>query len=349
MVFDKLITQANIYLHEGPFSVTDKTTLEFSKDPHDYISGRLYWWKDGDTYIRRDGQPNPENQGPKFDRQRLDNFIIGTITLFLAYKQFNDEKYANRATEFIRVWFIRAETKMNPHLEFSQVGPAQISLGVGIIDTYDFYYLLDVIESLVKNGFFSKHEIIQLQMWFKDFIVWLEQSESGKKERSRPNNHGTSYYLQIVRYLIFTNQKFKAFKYLWHTKRKHIMLQITKEGRQPGEEGRTKSLYYHWYNLTMIMHLCRLGTNLGLNLYSYQGRLQAAFKLLLPFLEDQSDWLFEQIGPLNQEYLLEPIYFGMRYFELDYCADYMSKNKELYALYDIAGPIIPPTLFRKFM
>ena len=222
MIFDVLREKADVYLIKGPFSVTDKTALEFSDNPHDYVSGRLYWWKEGDTYVRRDGEPNPENRGEKFDRQRLEDFINGTITLFLSYKQFNDAKYAERGATFIRTWFLDPETKMNPHLEFSQIVPTEKSRGVGIIDMYDFYYLLDVVEALVKEGFISKKENTRLQAWFRDYIDWLEHSEQGKKEKKRPNNHGTSHCLQVVRYLLFSGQKIKAFKYLWQAKKNHI-------------------------------------------------------------------------------------------------------------------------------
>lgn len=81
MSSEDLEAEALRCMEAGPFSVTEKSELLFTTDPHDYISGRLYWWKEGEEYVRRDGEPNPETRGPNYDRQRLSNFIHSANTL----------------------------------------------------------------------------------------------------------------------------------------------------------------------------------------------------------------------------------------------------------------------------
>ena len=145
---EKLDRIAKYYADIGPFSVTEKTVLEFTSDPKDYVSGRLYWWKEGDTYVRKDGQPNPIYRGQNFDRQRLEDLINSIVSFTLYYLFTSNEKYIDQASIYLNTWFIQSKTRMNPHLEFAQVVPNEEQDGTGIIDTYDFIYMLDAIDIL---------------------------------------------------------------------------------------------------------------------------------------------------------------------------------------------------------
>lgn len=87
-----------------------------SGDKHDYMSQARYYWPDpkqanGKPYISRDGLSNPELE--KLDRARLGKMSNSVITLSLAYYFSGEEKYARKATELIRVWFLDKPTRMN--------------------------------------------------------------------------------------------------------------------------------------------------------------------------------------------------------------------------------------------
>ncbi|MBW2724242.1 MAG: alginate lyase family protein, partial [Deltaproteobacteria bacterium] len=216
MSISDLEAEALACMEKGPYSVTDKEHLRFTTDPHDYVSGRLYWWKEGDEYVRRDGEVNPETRGPDYDRQRLDDLIRSVVTLTQAYQQLGKQEYAARAAELVRVWFIDPSSRMNPHLEYAQIDPGTKKVrGFGIIDTYDFFYLLDSVEALVAGGIIDDSTHRQLKLWFKQLTTWLLTSKQGRKEGKRVNNHGTSYDVQVIRYLMFCGRKHRARWLLW--------------------------------------------------------------------------------------------------------------------------------------
>src|SRR5271154_1597065 len=64
-VLQAVTSSAEKAMHEGPFSVMQKTVVPPSGDKHDYMSQAPYFWADptkpnGLPYIRRDGEHNPE-------------------------------------------------------------------------------------------------------------------------------------------------------------------------------------------------------------------------------------------------------------------------------------------------
>ena len=110
-----------------------------SGDPRDYVSLSPYWWPNpdvpsGEPYVRRDGEVNPERFD--YDTPKLGDFGQAVRLLAFAYAMTGDEKYAERALEHVRAWFVTPETRMNPSMRFAQFIPG-VSLGrrVGIIDT----------------------------------------------------------------------------------------------------------------------------------------------------------------------------------------------------------------------
>lgn len=96
-------------------------------DKHDYMSmGPLVAGsiQAGLPYIRKDGQRNPELD--KLDRNKLGDMSKAVTTLGLAYYFSGDEKYAQKAVDFLNVWFLDAKTKMNPNLTYGQTIPERI-------------------------------------------------------------------------------------------------------------------------------------------------------------------------------------------------------------------------------
>ena len=139
--YEALKTQADDLLDVEPFSVMQKEKLPVSGDRHDYLSQARYFWPDptkpdGLPYINRDGLSNPELE--KLDRNRLGQTAERVTTLSLVWYFSGEEKYAQKATELIRVWFLNKDTKMNPHLRYAQVVPGQNNnegRSYGLIDT----------------------------------------------------------------------------------------------------------------------------------------------------------------------------------------------------------------------
>jgi hypothetical protein len=294
---DKIVKKGQLY------SVMNKKKMSPSGDKHDYMSQAPYFWPDstkpnGLPYIRRDGERNPEYYDIS-DPSELHHVEDETQILSLAYFFTKDEKYAEHAVKLIKTWFLNAETKMNPHLNFGQGIPGiNTGRGIGIIETRGLFKVADAAQILrgSKNWSDSDHEI--LKKWFADYLKWMIESPIGKDEAKAENNHGTYYDVQIVTFALFTGQNDIAKKQLDVTK-KRIAHQIKPDGSQPEELARTTSWGYVSMNLWGFFQLARMGEHVGVDLWQYETadkqNLRKCVDWLLPYLKNEKKWTFEQI------------------------------------------------------
>ena len=91
----------------------------------------------GRPYIRREGERNPELD--KLEINKFGNMAESVSAVGLAYFFSEEEKYAEKAVEYRKVWFLTPKTKMNPNLNFGQIIPGSnngLGRGTGLIDTY---------------------------------------------------------------------------------------------------------------------------------------------------------------------------------------------------------------------
>ena len=130
----------SVTLKMEPLSVVkDKKRVAPSKDPRDYITLSPYWWPDptiegGVPYIRRDGERNPEVY-EYLERVNSTIFAESVQLLAVAYYLTDNEKYADKCAEMLRVWFLDSITGMNPNMTYSQTVPGMVEIrGTGIID-----------------------------------------------------------------------------------------------------------------------------------------------------------------------------------------------------------------------
>lgn len=316
-------------LAEGPYSVTHKPRLEFSNNPHDYVSGRLYWWRENGKYVRRDGQPNPVYRSDDFDRVRMARMTRSVIILSIASREYANPVYAEAAVSLLDTWFLNPQTRMNPHLKYAQALPGARSNGVGIIDSYGFYYLLEQIEWLIEENYICSDMERGLRNWFHSLASWMMRSRDGRKERRRPNNHGTSFDVQLLRYQLFCGMRLRSKLQLSRSLPRRLVTQIDAKGQQPHEWTRATSLYYHWFNLRMLVHLCDLGRLMGKDMFSYQGRLESAFGFLEPYLDCPEDWPGEQAAAIKPDLLLEVATAGAVEFQIEGYAAFVKKHRSL--------------------
>lgn len=303
-----LIEQANRALAAPLISVTHKKTLlPPSGDSHDYYSLSPYWWPDpskpdGLPYIRRDGETNPESKRD-LDQPRVAALGSNVQTLALAWYFTRDEKYAARAAEQIRYWFLDAETKMNPHLRFAQLvrgNPRE--RGSGIIDTRWFIEVVQAAELLRESRSWKEEDRQALQSWFRSYLNWLLTSPNGAHERAARNNHGSWYAAQTASYALFAGDTALA-RSIVDSAKSRIGRQITPDGQQPIELERTRSMHYAGFNIEALSRLAEVGRAVGVDLWTYrtpEGRsLRAAIDHVARYLGTGEKWPGQQIDDID--------------------------------------------------
>ena len=211
--YETLKKEADRLSDAQPLSVMMKEKTPASGDKHDYMSQARYFWPDpakpdGLPYINRDGISNPELN--KLDRNRLGTTANRITTLALAWYFSEEEKYARKATELIRVWFLDKATRMNPNLEYAQMIPGHNNdkgRCYGLIDTYSFIEMLDAVALLEQSKAFTAKDSKQLKKWFAELTDWMLTSPQGKEEAAGANNHSVAYDAQIIAFALYTGNK----------------------------------------------------------------------------------------------------------------------------------------------
>lgn len=302
-------------LGRGPYSVIHKTTLPPSGNPHDYWHPAPYYWPNplgipGLPYIRRDGRRAPgtrmyEPLSEQYDRTRLQRLFDDTWVLALAFQSTRDARFAEHAAKLVRTWFLDEATRMTPHLIYAQVRigwDRNKGLGAGIIEMKDLYYFLDAVRLLQANEALNNAEIESLRQWFREYLEWLLKDEQGRRERTRRNNHGTYYDLQVAAIAAWLGEVI-VLRNALRDARLRVSQQFEPDGRQPEEMKRTITAHYCCFNLQGWVHLAELADRtLGVDLWSgdSEGRsLRKAVEWTLQYRG--KEWPFPQVEPFDAE------------------------------------------------
>lgn len=307
-----LIAQSDSLLHLPALSVIMKNKMPASGDKHDYMSIARYAWPDpskpnGLPYKNRDGRVNPEIFD--YDRYNLGVTAERIVNLSLAWYFSNEEKYAKKATELIRVWFLNKATRMNPNLEYSQVVRGQNNdkgRSVGLIDTYSFIEMLEGVSLLEKSHSFTLEDSQALKQWFATLTEWMLTSPQGKEESRRANNHSCSYDAQVIAFSLYAGKKQQAMEIRDRFFEKRLFKQVEPDGRQPLELARTLAFHYSRENITHFVNICLLSKRLGMAVdrrESADGRsLYKAVDFLLPYVgKKSSEWPYKQLTGWDDE------------------------------------------------
>ena len=308
--YAKLIADADKALVAPIVAVTDKRTVSPpSGNKHDYFSLSPYWWPDstkpnGLPYIRRDGVTNPESKRD-LDQPRVAAMGANVQTLALAYWFSGDEKYAARAAQQLRAWFLDSSTRMTPHLRFAQlVRGIDEERGTGIIDTRSFIEVTDAVRLISTSRSWTAANERALRQWFTDYLLWLRTTPNGKHEHDAKNNHGSWYAAQAASLAMFVGDTATA-RQLVDEAKARIGWQILETGEQPIEMERTRSMHYSAFNIEALSRVAEIGRRLGIDLWHYQapegGSLQKAIEHLAKFVGDPSKWPGQQITPVDPQ------------------------------------------------
>ncbi|WP_044213493.1 glycoside hydrolase family 2 TIM barrel-domain containing protein [Flammeovirga sp. OC4] len=304
--YDSIIAYADQELKKKIDPVTNKTVLPASGDIHDYHTIGAYYWpdstkEDGLPWVYKDGEFNPINRGPATDWERRKDMLSSLHTLNLAYYFSEDNKYIVKARKIVRTWFINEKTKVNPNVDYGKAIPGKVpGTNFAIIDWTDIGKVITTIQLLEKASLWSAKDKAVMDQWFNDYYEWLVNSEFGKLENTRRNNHATNYDFQLIGIMIYLGKLDEAEAKLEEVKYTRIATQIAKDGSQPYELGRTKSVNYTVNNLWALVRITDLGCRFtDIDLWDYKsengGSLKKAFDFVIPYMEGKSTWKWKQI------------------------------------------------------
>lgn len=306
-----LFAQANSLLSKRPTSVMDKTQLPASGDRHDFHSLSPFCWPDpkspdGLPYICQDKMGvNPEFFAvPDYDN--MQDMIKWVKTLALAYHFSQNESYASKAADLLRVWFLNGDTKMNPNLQYAQeIRGKNNGTNGGIISGKDLPEIIDSLDMIGNSQSWTSQDQIGMKLWFTRYLDWLMNSTFGIQEAKSRNNHGTWYNVEVSAIALFLNKSEITERFLQSTKLKLIPVQILPDGRQPFELSRASSLDYSVFNLLGLFKLANIGEHVGIDLWNFRtdrgAGLQEALDYLLPYLLNKSSWPYVQNKSIDMD------------------------------------------------
>jgi hypothetical protein len=294
-----------------PLSVVkDKKRVAPSRDPRDYITLSPYWWPDpaiegGVPYIRRDGERNPEVYEYN-ERVNSTTFAETVQLLAVTYFISNDEKYAQKAAEMLRVWFLDPVTGMNPNMTYAQSVPGMVEIrGTGIIDARRIASALNAAKIIENSAAWSEKDRAELLDWADAFLYWLEHSVNGLKEEEAPNNHGLWYEVTRQALIMYLGDYEYLRGVIKNKLYPRIESQLETDGSFPHELARTLGLHYSTFVLEALCISDIMAEKIGLNVWDYKtpsGKsLVNAVEYLKPYWQNPEQWPHMQIKPFEKE------------------------------------------------
>jgi hypothetical protein len=160
--------------------------------------------------------------------------------------------------------------------------------------------LVERIALLRASGCLPDETDRGLMDWFRNYLDWLLNSEHGKFEADRPNNHSMSYDAQVMTLALHLGETAVARSVAAAIPYRRIGIQLEHNGQQPWEVARTKSWGYSSGNLLILMNLATLSDHVGVDVWNYatgDGRsIRRSFDYMLPAALGREPWPWEVIG-----------------------------------------------------
>ena len=292
-----ILAKANEDLKSKPITVTAFHSERSAGGKHDFFSEADYWWPDASNptgpYVQKDGQTNPAN----FSEHRLAMIrfsqMVGNLTS--AYLLTKDNKYALKAIQHCKAWFVDTTTKMNPSLLYAQAIKGKVTgRGVGIIDMIQMMEVAQSVLVLEKQHAIKSTDLIEIKKWFQQYLQWVTTHPYGIDEREAKNNHGTCWTMQVAVFANLVNDT-SLLNYC-DNRFKTLLLpsQMDVNGSFPLELKRTKPYGYSLFNLDAMYTLAHVLSTKENNLWEYKTSnglsLKKGIEFLYPFVADKNSW-----------------------------------------------------------
>lgn len=317
-----LRAEADSLLDLKPASVLDSPGVAASGDRHDYYSAGPYWWPDptkpdGRPYLQRDGVVNPESR-TSGDMLAFRRTCESVRTLALASYFTGDARYAQKAAQLTRVWFLDRATRMNPNFQHAQGIPGRSpGRGTGLIEARHLMLLNDGLALLAGSPGWPAADAAAFRAWLEEFYRWLSTSTHATEEAAAENNHGSWFAAQRAHLALVLGRTEDAQQIITAVRDARLPRQIEPDGSQPHELRRTRSLNYVLFNLEALTLIARLGDHVGVDLWTFStpdGRsLRAALRVAAPYVDPQKVWPKKDVSEENRARVLPLLVEALRH------------------------------------
>jgi hypothetical protein len=337
--FSRLIVGADSLLNTSFEFVTDKPEPPPGGTKNDYMSIHRYWHQnpDGEPYY---DESISNALVEEYDRPRLARFSSAVYTLSLAYFFSGNEKYAEKAAELLKGWFLEPETRMNPQMDYAQIQIGTTDTGgggtQGIIDANDFINVIEAVSLLYDSHHWSGENHKTLKEWFYHFSEWILKNYNA--DAFSTTNISTWMDGQRASYFLFTEQEGRL-NSNFHIPpvSGRIESQFSEQGTQIYESGRARSQHYVYYNLRGYMNLANMRKNRSGNDRDWQvlssgnhGGLKPAIDNLVTHIQGNTGSTFFERDPNFDEcrYLeiFRPAAIAFHSYEYDAAASQLLNN-----------------------
>ena len=298
---NRILVAAQDAMELEPITITAYRAELSDGGPNDFYSNGDYWWPDPDQpdglpYIRRDGESNPDNFTEH--RRCMNELRDAVAALGAGYRITGEDRFAAKAADLLRVFFLDPDKRMNPHLEFAQAIPGRTpGRGIGIIDTLHLIEIPPAIETMAGSPGFPGDVHEGLKQWFREYSEWMLTSDNGRDEAETKNNHAVAYWLQIASFASFTGDEDALEECRRRYREVFVPDQMAEDGSFPRELDRTKPYAYSIFQLDNMATLCQVLSTPEDNLWEFElpdGRgIRKAMEYLYPYLADKSSWPLE--------------------------------------------------------
>jgi hypothetical protein len=310
---DRILAAADQALGQQPETVTSLPCARSPGTKHDYYS-EVESAAAGDAAAKEATTP--------FTAQRDALFALGqqASALAAAYLLTGEERYAGHAVLHLRAWFVDAETRMTPRLDYGAVemggasGAASSASAkkaggtfAGILETLPLVEIAQAIPFLAVSEALTDADRSELQGWFAAYLKWLtDPQDSGPRlaalARDRKDHHGSSWLLQVSAYTLLTAPETGAPKdedrsmteLRQRFKRVTLRAQISPDGRFLHELGSETPYRDSLFNLDMIAAICQLLSTRFDSVWDYQLEdgpgMRGAIAYHFPLIEDRAKW-----------------------------------------------------------
>lgn len=351
----RVLDQAKTYMDAPIKTITAAQSERSTGGLHDFYSEGDYWWPDTANpegpYIRKDGMTNPDN----FTAHRIFMRELSLIVpaLVSAYLITDEEKYAERAIDHLNAWFADEETRMNPHMLYSQaIYGRTTGRGIGIIDAI---HLVEVVKAAIildEKNRLKDDELEEIKEWFHDFNTWITTHPYGLDEKTNGNNHSTCWAMQVAMYARFTENDSLLDECERFYKNTLLPEQMAVNGSFPKELSRTKPYGYSLFNLDAMYTLVHILANHNPEIWNYAYNdslhIKKAVDFMYPYIKNKDSWpyppdvMYFDDWPMRHPALLYAymVYGDEKYFELWKQLNPDSDKNEIIRNYFIRQPVL---------